>query len=261
MGGACVVVCSLFVAVIGACCSIVSYRSVTVSYEFCPCPCPVVSSPPMSQCPSCGSSLTLAAPSSSLVMYKTIISHYNQVLRMLGLTPHTIEPAATVVKPGSAGIEYDRTSPVGDYDYDGQESPLAVGRKGRRTARTIATMPNAVPRASVPDVSVWPKERAALSAAGGVGLLAVFHELKVPAPYHPGPGVAKENPLVPPPDDPDSVPSRLVVSEIPPIIHALQPALSVEDYRRLKRDPGFQAKQVKTCEGCFLVYAQVTAMT
>ena len=35
--------------------------------------------PPGLQCPSCGSSMRLAGPSGSHVLYKTIIGHYNQV--------------------------------------------------------------------------------------------------------------------------------------------------------------------------------------
>jgi hypothetical protein len=45
--------------------------------------------------------------------------------------------------------------------------------------------------------------------------------------------------------------------EIPPVLRALHPKLSVFDYRRYKSDPLFMYKQVTCCEDCILVYAEV----
>jgi hypothetical protein len=80
-----------------------------------------------------------------------------------------------------------------------------------------------------------------------VGLFGVYTALDSSAPSVRVAGDASER----------AVPSRLVVSEIPPSIRLTLPNLTVEEYKKLKRDSAFLLRTLRTCEGCFLVYAQV----
>lgn len=48
-----------------------------------------------------------------------------------------------------------------------------------------------------------------------------------------------------------------VVADIPPVIHVLQPGLTWEEFRRLKKEVSFQSNSAHVCEACFMVYAQV----
>jgi hypothetical protein len=151
------------------------------------------------QCPSCGSSLALTSNTSSYVAYKTIIGHYNTVLRLLGLTP-----------------------------YKGSLDALSQSRTtSRRSSPTALDEPP-----TLPPESQWPDVTLAQSMSGGVGLFGVY-------------GIGKQR-----------VPTT-VVTEIPTVIHVLEPNITADEFRRLKRDPGFQNKTTRMCEGCFLVYAQV----
>jgi hypothetical protein len=141
----------------------------------------------------------MTSNASSYVAYKTIIGHYNTVLKLLGLVP-----------------------------YKGSLDALYPSRTTSRRASPISF--DETP--GLPSESLWPDVTLAQSMSGGVGLFGVY-------------GLGKQR-----------VPAN-IVTEIPTVIHVLEPNLSVEDFRRLKRDAGFQNKTTRMCEGCFLVYAQV----
>ena len=189
------------------------------------------------QCPSCGSSMSISSPSGAEVAFRIIITHYNQVLRVIGLSPYNLSAASSSTTSSASA------PPEGDGDEDG------VG------ASLTPLDDNAV----VPSDSVWPNEALALSTSGGVGLFGVYTHLDPSAKWvkatdgGQGAGATSGSSTT------KLVPPRLVVSEIPPPIKLVLPNLTVEEYRKLKRDSAFLLRTLRTCEGCFLVYAQVCA--
>jgi hypothetical protein len=178
--------------------------------------------------------MAVASPSSPEVAFRIVITHYNQLLRVLNLVPWTPPAVAGDGRRASVSAASDGgDAGAGDHsnteddDADDDEPSL------------------------VPPESLWPKETLCLSSSGGVGLFSVFTSLDDGVWYRSSAEVGE--------DGPARVPARLVVTEIPPPIKLVMPDLTVQEYRRLKRDPSFLVKTMRSCEGCFLVYAQVCA--
>jgi hypothetical protein len=180
--------------------------------------------------------MSIASPSGAEVSFKIVITHYNQVLRVLGLLPHApTSDSPTATSPSGALL-------AGGGDDSGDDGVGGGGGGGGGRGGGGGGS------GAVAPASVWPREELALSTSGGVGLFGVFAALDATAPSvrvggDGGPG--------------RTVPARLVVSEVPPAIRLILPNLSVEEFRKLKRDSAFLSRTLRTCEGCFLVYAQV----
>jgi hypothetical protein len=196
----------------------------------------------------------MTSNASSYVAYKTIIGHYNTVLKLLGLVPYK----------GSLDVSTPARSPTDtSSDDEASDSQPVSRRRSTQRARNRRKMSTTLhgqefSEGAVPQVCRWPPETVALSTAGGVGLFGVYTDLSPPTPYHrPTASEVAAMQRASSRKADKKVPGRLIVTEIPTVIHVLEPNLSVEDFRRLKRDAGFQNKTTRMCEGCFLVYAQV----
>lgn len=83
-----------------------------------------------------------------------------------------------LLRPGGEGEEEDGVCFVCSPPYCVCVCPPPYSRLLSFAHRT------SVPATSIPSCSQWPKESVALSAAGGVGLFSVYHELEGPDPYH-----------------------------------------------------------------------------
>lgn len=188
----------------------------------------VPADPLLEPCPSCGRNTDVHQQYE--VQYKTVVSHYEQLLLLLGLTPHVEEPKGS------------------DDEHDGMGAGGAGGaegkRKSRRRSHTAADEDEEDIEAvtsRIPRESLWPSKKLVLSASGAVGLIGVYPEPQ----YHE-----------------DGRPKRVrpsVVKDIPPVIAHIHPKLSNDDYRRYRRDPLFLFKTVPVCEDCFLVFADVAS--
>lgn len=98
-----------------------------------------------------------------------------------------------------------------------------------------ADHPDDLAPSAVPPESQWPKERAAQSTAGGLGLFGVYK----------------------PKADGSKGPKVLAVSHIPPMLNLVHRNLTTGEYLRYKQDPLFQSKQAVVCEDCFLGYTRI----